>query len=228
MARGGDGTARDASGRWRSPAGLVLLVAGVELLVYGLWAVLKGAKVSQDPYDLRLCAGGGVLLAVLVWWLVYRRPRGAARPSRAVGDRAARVALQRLDRMDPARLAEHVAELCRRDAASEVATSRVQDDAYSVDVTASSATGTRLVVRCRSVSGASTVTGDAVERFAEAEEHADRVRILATTGGTFSPRARDRAADAVTLLDRRALARWDLAEEIPDALAAEAVDSAAR
>ncbi|MGW0660507.1 restriction endonuclease [Streptodolium elevatio] len=213
------------AGARRSPGWLAALLVGAEVLAVGAWALIEAAGVDQEPYLLGVYGGGAGIAVIVLWWLFARdtRPVEVVR-RRENQDRDARAALLRLDRMDPVRLGEHIAELCRRDGLSEVEAVRVHDDAHSVDVTGVLADGTGVVVRCRAVAGAATVSGSVVERLAEAEQHEGRTRVLATTAGGFSRKAHDLAAEeaAPQLLDRRALARWDLEAEIPAALRASA------
>ncbi|MFE5332989.1 restriction endonuclease [Embleya sp. NPDC056575] len=206
----------------RAYLNLAILVAGLELLAIGVWFVLEGVRVNQSDSMMvvYICAAAG--LASVIWLAGYR-PR-ADEPIEYRDDRALRDAQARLDRMDPARLAEHVAELCERDGLAEVETVRVVEDAYAVDVHARRGDGTPAVLRCRSADGPGPVAGGVVQDFVSAldaaEEHPGPL-LLATTAGCFSTKAEALAADAgITLLDRSALAHWECDKETPKALAA--------
>ncbi|WTW97614.1 restriction endonuclease [Streptomycetaceae bacterium NBC_01309] len=211
------------AGARRSPGWLAALLVGAEALAVGAWALIEAAGVDQEPYLLGAYGGGAGIAVIVLWWLFARDTRTVEVVRRREHqDREARAALLRLDRMDPIRLGDHIADLCRRDGLADVEAVRVHDDGHSVDVTGALADGTGVVVRCRAVAGAATVSGSVVERLAEAEQHDGRTRVLATTAGGFSRKAHDLAAEdgAPHLLDRRALARWDLEAEIPAALRA--------
>ncbi|WP_436772902.1 restriction endonuclease [Yinghuangia sp. YIM S09857] len=215
------------AGARRSPGWLAALLVGAEVLAVGVWALVEAAGVGQEPYLLGVYGGGGGIAVIVLWWLFARDTRTVEVVRRRENqDREARAALLRLDRMDPVRLGDHVADLCRRDGLADVEAVRVHDDAHSVDVTGTLVDGTGVVVRCRAAAGAATVSGSLVERLVEDEQHEGRTRVLATTAGGFSRKAHDLAAadGAPQLLDRRALARWDLEAEIPAAL--RAADSA--
>ncbi|MGC0416646.1 restriction endonuclease [Embleya sp. AB8] len=203
----------------RAYLNLAILVAGLELLAIGVWFVLEGVRVDQsdDMMVVYICAAAVLASAI---WLGGYRPR-ADEPAERGDDAALRDAQARLDRMDPARLAEHVGELCARDGLAEVATVRVDEDAYAVDVHATRGDGVAAVVRCRAADGPGAVAGGVVEQFVSAVG-ADRegALILATTAGCFSAKAAGLAAGAgVALLDRAALARWECDKDVPAELA---------
>lgn len=208
-------------GARRSPGWLAALLVGVEALAVGVWSLIEAADVDQEPYLLGVYGGGGGIAVIVLWWLFARDTRTVeVVRQREHHDRETRAALLRLDRMDPVRLGDHIADLCRRDGVADVEAVRVHDDAHSVDVTGTLADGTEVVVRCRAAAGAATVSGSVVERLVEAEQLEGRTKVLATTAAGFSQKAHDLAAteDGPQLLDRRALARWDLEAEIPSAL----------
>ncbi|MCF2532773.1 restriction endonuclease [Yinghuangia soli] len=226
MAGHGGSGARGGRGTARSLGRLAVLLTGIELLAFGIWAVLKGMQIRQEPWQLGVYAAVGGAVGILLWWTVYRDTAAKVEVvrQREHRDRDTRAALLRHARMDPGRLGEHVAELCRRDGLADVAAVRVHDDAHSVDVTGTLPDGTTLAVRCRSAAGAASISGSIVERFTADEHHADHLLVLATTAGGFSQKACDlgAATDNLHLLDRRALARWDLGQELPAPLAAAA------
>ncbi len=209
------GVRRDGA-RTRKPP-LLRLTAAVAPFCVG-WVALVIAGAGGEPWALGACCAGAVLagtVAALPMSRGVRRGHGVRLRERH--DRAASAARRRLEKMDPVRLGTHVAELCRRDGLADVATVRVRDDAYSVDVTGTLADGTRLAVRCRSVVGPASVSGSVVTRFTAAESRRGDVLVLVTNACGFSPRARALAAseDGPLLLDRRELALWDLGTGIP-------------
>ncbi|WP_406281892.1 restriction endonuclease [Embleya sp. NBC_00896] len=201
---------------------LAILVAGLELLAIGVWFVLEGARIDQSDTMMVGYITGAALLASAIWLGGYR-PRHDEFVEPA-DDTALREAKARLDRMDPARLAEHVADLCERDGLADVETVRVVEDAYAVDIHAKRGDGSLAVVRCRSTEGPGPVAGGVVEDFVTAlDADLDRAGpvLLATTAGCFSAKAAAIAASAgVVLLDRGALAHWECDKETPASLAA--------
>ncbi|MGW1993434.1 restriction endonuclease [Embleya sp. NPDC001921] len=218
----------------RAYLNLAILVAGLELLAIGIWFVLEGIRVDQADSMMVVYVCAAAVLGSAIWLGGYR-PR-ADEFVEHCDDTALRDAKARLDRMDPARLAEHVADLCERDGLAEVETVRVVEDAYAVDIHARRVDGTPAVLRCRSAEGPGPVAGGVVQDFvsalvahadgAAAEEAgagADRsgALLLATTAGCFSAKAAAVAASAgVVLLDRAALAHWECDKEVPAPLAA--------
>lgn len=205
------GTPRRRS--WAALGALLVLVEGVGI---GAWTAVREDDRAEVPWLLGVyCAVGGAA-AVAAWWRLTRGGRTARPPWDRLGHERAAV-LHTLGRMDPVRLGDHVAELCTRDGVREVETSRVAGDARSVDVLGTLADGTRVVVRCRTEAHASTVSGAVVQRFAAAGAYPGRSLVLASTAGSFSPKARG-LADRVELIDQRALARWQVDGEIPAAL----------
>lgn len=216
---------RAKRGDARSPRALAFLLVGIEVLAVGAWFVLKWIEVHDETWWLGVYAAAAGFLGITLWAVLGRGTAAAARTrvvrQRVHQDRETRAALLRLDKMDPVRLGDHVVGLCRRDGLAEVSAVRVHDDAHAVDVTGLLPGGRRLVVRCRSAAGAGIISGSIVERLVTAELYADAApaMIVATTAGSFSPKARAVAAAAdVTLVDRRALARWDQGLETPEPL----------
>ncbi|GAA4946635.1 hypothetical protein GCM10023205_03070 [Yinghuangia aomiensis] len=209
------GTPRRRS--WAALGALLVLVEGVGI---GAWIAVREDDRAEVPWLLGVsCAVGGAA-AVAAWWRLTRGGRTAQPPWDRLGYARTSV-LHTLGRMDPVRLGDHVAELCARDGVREVETSRVAGDARSVDVLGTLADGTRVVVRCRTESHASTVSGAVVERFGAVAAYAGRTLVLASTAGSFSPKARA-LAGRVQLVDQRALARWQVDGEVPAGLAAPA------
>ncbi|MFI6582276.1 restriction endonuclease [Embleya sp. NPDC050493] len=210
----------------RAYLNLAILVAGLELLAVGIWFVLEGIRVNQSDnlMVVYICAAAALASAI---WLVGYRPR-VDEWTEPCDDTALRDAKARLDRMDPARLAEHLADLCERDGLAEVETVRVVEDAYAVDIHARRGDGTPAVLRCRSAEGPGPVAGGVVEDFvsavavaADADAGRSGALLLATTAGCFSAKAAALAASAgVVLLDRSALAHWECDKEVPAPLAA--------
>ncbi|UGQ14052.1 restriction endonuclease [Yinghuangia sp. ASG 101] len=201
----------------------LLPLVGATAPICGAWLVLVIVGAGREPWVFGACCAAAVLAgtgAALSAARDARRTQGIR--LREHHDRAAGAVRRRLEKMDPGRLGAHVAELCRRDGLADVTATRVRDDAYSVDVTGTLPGGTRVAVRCRSVTGAATVSGSIVTRFTAAEHHHGHALILATNAGGFSPRAHTLAADhgSLLLLDRRALAVWDLGTSIPAPLPA--------
>ncbi|HSA49858.1 MAG TPA: restriction endonuclease [Yinghuangia sp.] len=181
------------------------------------WLAFVGIGGGREPWALAVCCGAGVSAAIATAVLRARDTRRTAGIRlREHRDRAACAVRRRLEKMDPVRLGAHIAELCRRDGLTGVTTTRVPDDAHSVDVTGTLPCGARVAVRCRSATGSALVSGSTVAQLTAAEQHHGFALILATTAGGFSPRARAlAAAGGSLLLDRRALAVWDLGTEIP-------------
>ncbi|MYS85699.1 restriction endonuclease [Embleya scabrispora] len=210
----------------RAYLNLAILVAGLELLAVGIWFVLEGIRVDQSDGMMVVYVCAAAVLGSAIWLGGYR-PR-AEEWTEHCDDTALRDAKARLDRMDPARLAEHVADLCERDGLAEVETVRVVEDAYAVDIHARRGDGTSAVVRCRSAEGPGPVAGGVVEDFVsalavdtDANEDRSGALLLATTAGCFSAKAAALAASAgVVLLDRSALAHWECDKEVPAPLAA--------
>lgn len=198
---------------WAALGALLVLVEGAGI---GAWAAVREDDRAEVPWLLGVyCAVGGAA-AVAAWWRLTRGGRAARQPWDRNGYARASVR-HTLGRMDPVRLGDHVAELCARDGVREVETSRVFTDARSVDVLGTLPDDTPVVVRCRTESHASTVSGAVVERFAAVGAYAGRTLVMASTAGAFSPKARG-LADRVQLIDQRALARWQLDGEIPAGL----------
>lgn len=203
-------------GSWAALGALLVLVEGVGI---GAWIAVREDDRAEVPWLLGVsCAVGAA--AVAAWWRLTRSGRTARAPWGGLGVERTSV-LDTLGRMDPVRLGDHVAELCTRDGVREVETSRVTGDARSVDVLGTLADGTPVVVRCRTESHASTVSGAVVQRFEAVAAYAGRTLVLASTAGSFSPKARG-LADRVQLIDQRALARWQVDGEVPAGLAAPA------
>ncbi|MEU0934369.1 MULTISPECIES: restriction endonuclease [unclassified Embleya] len=210
--------------RVRAYLNLAILVAGLELLAVGIWFVLEGLRFDQSDAMMVVYVAAAAVLGSVIWLVGYR-PR-AGESAEYCDDTALRDAKARLDRMDPTRLAEHVAELCERDGLAEVETVRVVEDAYAVDIHARRGDGTPALLRCRSAEGPGPVAGGVVEDFVSALAAGPDTKrpgplLLATTAGCFSTKAEALAAGAgVILLDRSALAHWECDKEIPEVLAA--------
>ncbi|NUS56275.1 MAG: hypothetical protein HOV66_15675, partial [Streptomycetaceae bacterium] len=190
-------------GAWAALGALLVLVEGDGI---GAWIAVREDDRAEARWLLGVsCAVAGAA-AVAAWWRLTRGGRTVRTPWDRLGYERTSV-LRTLGRMDPVRLGDHVAELCTRDGVREVETSRVTGDARSVDVLGTLADGTPVVVRCRTESHASTVSGAVVARFEAVAAYAERTLVLASTAGSFSPKARG-LADRVQLIDQRALARW--------------------
>ncbi|NUU20965.1 MAG: hypothetical protein HOV68_05525, partial [Streptomycetaceae bacterium] len=106
---------------------LAALLLGVEATAFGAWLALRAAGIGEAPWMLGVYGGAGGVVVITVWALLTRAPR---RPAEVVRQRehqdgATRAALLRLDRMDPVRLGDHVAALCRRDGCADVEATRV-------------------------------------------------------------------------------------------------------
>jgi restriction endonuclease len=207
----------------RAYLNLALLVAGLELLAIGIWFVLEGIRVDQSSNMMVVyVAAAGVAASAI--WLVGYRPGGEPVQARQqpCDTSELRDAKERLERMDPARLAEHVADLCERDGLADVETVRVVEDAYAVDIHAKRGDGSRAIVRCRSTEGPGPVAGGVVEDFAaalSADTDDAPAFLLATTAGCFSAKAAALAkSSGIVLLDRGALAHWECDKEIPASL----------
>jgi hypothetical protein len=207
----------------RAYVNLALLVAGLELLAIGIWFVLEGIRVDQSSTMMVVYVAGAGLAASVIWVVGYR-PGSVADEARqqVCDDGDLRDANKRLERMDPARLAEHVADLCERDGLADVETVRVVEDAYAVDIHAKRGDGSRAIVRCRSTEGPGPVAGSVVEDFVaaiSADTDDEPAFLLATTAGCFSAKAAALAASAgIVLLDRGALAHWECDKETPASL----------
>jgi len=197
---------------------LALLVAGLELLAVGTWFVLEGIRVDQADSMLVWYVAGAAVAASAIWFFGYRPQADEFVP--ACDDTVLRDAKERLERMDPVRLAEHVADLCERDGLADVSTVRVVEDAYAMDVHATRDDGSLAVMRCRSTDVPGPVAGAVVEDFALVPSDAGP-RLLATTAGCFSAKAVALAADAgIVLLDRGTLAHWECDKDTPAGLRA--------
>lgn len=195
----------------------LLPLVGATAPICAAWLILVGVGAGREPWVFGACCAAAVLAGAGAARVVARDARRThGIRLREHHDRAACAVRRRLETMDPLRLGTHVADLCRRDGLADVTTTRVRDDAYSVDVTGTLPAGTRVAVRCRSVAGSATVSGAIVTRFAADARHHGHALVLVTNAGGFSPRAQALAADrGPLLLDRRALALWDLGTRIP-------------
>lgn len=192
---------------------LALLVTGLELLAVGTWFVLEGIRLDQADGMLVWYVAGAAVAASAIWFGGYRPQADEFAP--AYDDTALRAARERLERMDPVRLAEHVADLCERDGLADVSTVRVVEDAYAMDVHATRGDGSLAVMRCRSTDVPGPVAGAVVEDFALVPSDAGP-RLLATTAGCFSTKAVALAAGAgIVLLDRGTLAHWECDKDTP-------------
>jgi restriction system protein len=193
-----------------------LAVLTLQAAVVGTLAVLEAMEIARNPVrPWGYAIGLSIVLGGVTALLLRRRPAGEpavkarARTDRARTDLAVRGALSRLDRMDPARLAEHVAGLCRRDGLLQVRTAPLATDSCAADITATGPGGHVLSLRCRSTAATTSVSCSVVARFV-ADTAPGALRVLAVTAGSFTAKARElAAAHGVVLLDRRGLARWD-------------------
>ncbi|OPC78493.1 hypothetical protein B4N89_38020 [Embleya scabrispora] len=173
-------------------------------------------------------AGVGVVatLALYACGLFRAATRSEARrwePRRRVNPRIRAVSFATVDAMTGSEFEEHVAQLCRRDACSDVVVSGGAGD-LGADVVARLPDGRSLVVQCKRLGRTRAVGSPDMQRFVGTARpvHAADVAMLVTSSRFTAPARRLARAQDIVTVDRRTLGRWMAGTDLPTLLGAAA------
>jgi restriction system protein len=176
---------------------LAALVAAALILAYA--EAVAAAAARLWPAALAALAATG--LAVLLSWRL-RRAWVRLRARRAVR----RTGLEGVDAMNGQEFEEFVAELMRRDGFTAVEVVGRAGDG-GVDIRARTPQGRHLAVQCKRLKRPAQPRDVRELLGVLATTHRDHAGMLVSANG-FTERAREQAADHLTLVGREELARW--------------------